>query len=143
MRNVSRFTFTFSLFLSKDLHILGIDIPTSILKVLHIFKNEHRRLLYVIVRNRPDREYPYFSRISILARLCLSIRLVNKLYQSTVNVFTFINNFKEMYIYAVVSTSGKRGILSPVNILISVFAHTSIVENSSDPFVVIDTLCVV
>ena len=44
--------------------------------IIHILKDEHLGLLYIIIRDRSNREYPNFSIISILSRLNINIWLI-------------------------------------------------------------------
>ena len=116
----NKYWLSYSLFLSSNhFCILSINILATIFVVIHILKYEHLWLLYIVIWYRSYWEHPYFSIITIFTWLNICIWFAHKLYSSTVDILSSINNFKQMDINSIIIRLSQCGILRPMNILVT------------------------
>ena len=110
-----------SLFLNSSYHscVLSINILTTIFVVIHILKHKHLWLLYIVIWYRPYWEHPYLSAITIFTWLHICVWLAHKFYSSTVDIFSSINDLKQMDIDSVIIRLSQCSILRPMNVLIA------------------------
>lgn len=117
--NKNRLLYSFLFSSSHHFCVLSINILTAIFVVIHILKYEHLWFLYIIIWYRSYREHPYFSIITIFTWLYIYIWLAHKLYSSAVDIFSGIDDLKQMDINSVIIRLSQCGILRPMNVLVT------------------------